>query len=249
MIIYSCSLALFPVPMMNHHTIPKYGFGRSATGSFFLPKICNKGGKLDQDDGEGGQTTTPGNTVSLELCHGNNKQLITLPAEKLDNNKRYYVTFTLKDDELNAKRDITSLPPSIALCKGQKWTVHTLPKSQSIQMNLKYAMEKGNRPVNERRNSAFFHLTERHADFIVFVYGFLSTDQIYCARLRATWRVGYLFLHTTKKEERNLIRNIENEYEKNSITKCLYIIVCLGLHHKLKRKISEQTLFWSKNLF
>lgn len=122
-------LPFISVPMMNHHTIPKYGFGRTASGSFFLPKITNKGGKLDgQGDGDGGgggggggdTETAPGNTVSLELCHGNNKQLITLPAEKLDNNKRYYVTFTLKDDEINAKRDITLLPPAIALCKGQK---------------------------------------------------------------------------------------------------------------------------------
>lgn len=100
--------------MMNHHTIPKYGFGKTAFGSFYLPKIPSKG----QDEGDG--TQAPANTVSLELCHGNSKQLITLPAEKLDNNKRYYVTFTLKDDEINAKRDITSLPPAIALCKGQK---------------------------------------------------------------------------------------------------------------------------------
>lgn len=108
------------VPMMNHHTIPKYGFGKTATGSFYLPKITNKGSKLDHDDGDAGGGQAPGSTVSLELCHGNNKQLITLPAEKLDNNKRYYVTFTLKDDEINAKRDTTSLPPTIALCKNLK---------------------------------------------------------------------------------------------------------------------------------
>lgn len=104
----------FSVPMMNHHTIPKYGFGKTGTGSFFLPKISTKGMKIGQSDG-----STAGNTVSLELCHGNNKQLITLPAEKLDNNKRYYVTFTLKDDEINTKKDATTLPPAIAL-KGQK---------------------------------------------------------------------------------------------------------------------------------
>lgn len=102
--------------MMNHHTIPKYGFGKTGTGSFFLPKISTKGAKVGQI-GAG----TAGNTVSLELCHGNNKQLITLPAEKLDNNKRYYVTFTLKDDEINPRRDATALPPAIALKGGHKW--------------------------------------------------------------------------------------------------------------------------------
>lgn len=84
--------------MMNHHTMPKYGFGKTSMGSFYLPKICTKGG------GIGGNSkctsgNTSHNTVSLELSHGNNKQLITLPAEKLDNNKRYYVTFTLKENE------------------------------------------------------------------------------------------------------------------------------------------------------
>lgn len=101
--------------MMNHHTIPKYGFGKTSTGSFYLPKISNKSGQVGQDV-DGGPAK---NTVSLELCHGSNKQLITLPAEKLDNNKRYYVTFTLKDDEINGRRDVTSLPPAVAL-RSQK---------------------------------------------------------------------------------------------------------------------------------
>lgn len=73
--------------------MPKYGFGKTSMGSFYLPKICNKGGGIS------GSGNNSHNTVSLELSHGNNKQLITLPAEKLDNNKRYYVTFTLKENE------------------------------------------------------------------------------------------------------------------------------------------------------
>lgn len=86
--------------------MPKYGFGKTSAGSFYLPKICTKGGGIG-GTGKCGSGTPAHNTVSLELSHGNNKQLITLPAEKLDNNKRYYVTFTLKDNEriANAQKD------------------------------------------------------------------------------------------------------------------------------------------------
>uniref|UniRef100_A0A182P459 ANK_REP_REGION domain-containing protein n=1 Tax=Anopheles epiroticus TaxID=199890 RepID=A0A182P459_9DIPT len=81
------------VPMMNHHTIPKLGFGpykssTSGVGSFFLPKILTH--PTDR--------SCTGGKVALELTHGNSKQVITLPSEKLDSNKRYYVTFTLNPD-------------------------------------------------------------------------------------------------------------------------------------------------------
>lgn len=72
---------------MNHHTIPKFGFGsykRSSMGSFYLPKILTSSG-----------SGRKGN-VALELSHGKHKQLISLPSEKLDSNKRYYVTFEVK---------------------------------------------------------------------------------------------------------------------------------------------------------
>lgn len=72
--------------MMNHHTMPKFGFGpykKTGVGSFYLPKI------LTSNQACGGK-------VSLELSHGKSKQLISLPSEKLDSNKRYYVTFTVK---------------------------------------------------------------------------------------------------------------------------------------------------------
>lgn len=39
----------------------------------------------------------PSKPVTLELIHGSEKQIISLPTEKLDKNKRYYVTFTIKD--------------------------------------------------------------------------------------------------------------------------------------------------------
>lgn len=81
--------------MMNHHTMPKYGFGPNKSGgigSFYLPKILSK------SSNEGGGTTA-NSRVSLELSHGNNRQLIALPSDKLDSNKRYYVTFTVKGNE------------------------------------------------------------------------------------------------------------------------------------------------------
>lgn len=227
--------------MMNHHTMPKYGFGRTATGSFFLPRIGTKG-QLDQDDGEGGQTAhhAPGNTVSLELCHGNNKQLITLPAEKLDNNKRYYVTFTLKDDEINAKRDITSLPPAIALCKGQKWRVHTLPMSQSVRERL-WIDCTGKEDKSNGQNSAFFHLTERHADFIVFVWWlfFSALGRSDAVRVRhacdVTWRI-FIFTHRKKNEQKKKTHT-NTEHGKIFSILNVYIIICL---HQKWRRIWEQ---------
>lgn len=86
------------VPMMNHHTIPKLGFGPYRTGgvgSFYLPKILT-------GHGGGGGGLKGGSKVSLELSQGNSKQLIPLPSDKLDSNKRYYVTFTVKGNNGNA---------------------------------------------------------------------------------------------------------------------------------------------------
>jgi len=95
--------------MMNHHTMPKFGFGSykktGSVSSFFLPKILTSGrassGRAAGGMGGGTGGSASGNRcnhkVALELSHGKNKQLISLPAEKLDSNKRYYVTFTVKD--------------------------------------------------------------------------------------------------------------------------------------------------------
>ncbi|EAT44072.1 AAEL004525-PA [Aedes aegypti] len=98
------------IPMMNHHTMPKLGFGQyksspSGVGSFFLPKILtnptdrscpgSSASYLTPIGGGGGAASK----VALELTHGSNKQIITLPSEKLDNNKRYYVTFTLNPND------------------------------------------------------------------------------------------------------------------------------------------------------
>ncbi|XP_048486319.1 protein phosphatase 1 regulatory subunit 12A [Plutella xylostella] len=84
----------------NHHTMPKpstAGGAKKTKG--FLPKINTKSpaGKPH---------------VTLEVSHGSEKQLIALPAEKLDRNKRYYVTFTVKGSEPPSDNDNVS-PKSV----------------------------------------------------------------------------------------------------------------------------------------
>jgi hypothetical protein len=78
---------------MNHHTMPKVGFGSykngSNVGTVYLPKI------LSNNQGYH-------NKMSLEFSHTSNKKYSTtvpLPSEKLDSNKRYLVTFTVNDKE------------------------------------------------------------------------------------------------------------------------------------------------------
>lgn len=138
--------------MMNHHTMPKYGFGKTSAGSFYLPKICTKGGGIG-GSGKCGSGTATHNTVSLELSHGNNKQLITLPAEKLDNNKRYYVTFTLKDNERAAaaaavvaaaqKDTAVVVQPSMQTASDRKsgeWTKAVKGKAETIFSHLRISI-------------------------------------------------------------------------------------------------------------
>ncbi|XP_066249413.1 inversin isoform X2 [Euwallacea similis] len=79
------------LPKMDHHTIPKIGFEGSAQckpgTARFLPRI------------------NPKKAVTLELSHGTDKQVISLPTDKLDQNKRYYVTFTVKGQEGGSSED------------------------------------------------------------------------------------------------------------------------------------------------
>lgn len=74
---------------MDHHSIPKIGFNtiECKPGSGFLPTITSKKG------------------VTLELSHGTDKQIISLPTDRLDQNKRYYVTFTVKGHESSPPED------------------------------------------------------------------------------------------------------------------------------------------------
>ncbi|CAG4986519.1 unnamed protein product [Colias eurytheme] len=82
----------------NHHTMPKPATAGPTTKSKnFLPKINTK------------PSTSSGKAhVTLEVSHGTEKQLIALPAERLDKNKRYYVTFTVKGSEPPSDNDNAS---------------------------------------------------------------------------------------------------------------------------------------------
>ncbi|XP_060536632.1 ankycorbin [Cylas formicarius] len=89
------------LPKMDHHSIPKIGFdsvGCKPGTAGFLPKIIDK------------------KAVTLELSHGPDKQIISLPTDRLDQNKRYYVTFTVKGQDASTGEE-----------NGE--TGHTHPKS------------------------------------------------------------------------------------------------------------------------
>lgn len=99
---------------MNHHTIPKIGFGplNKATnthgGSIYLPKILSNNRNRQ-------------NRVSIELSQGNNKNTssstIVLPSQKMDTNKKYLVTFSLKEKENNNNNNVIE---SSAIKKGEE---------------------------------------------------------------------------------------------------------------------------------
>lgn len=83
--------------------MPKFGYGpyknTNGVGTFYLPKILTN-------------NRSASSKVSLEFSHANSKKYATsipLPADKLDSNKRYLVTFTLKDNE-NQKENGISEP-------------------------------------------------------------------------------------------------------------------------------------------
>lgn len=85
-----------PVPMMNHHTMPKPGFGstaasrpaRGSSSSFCLPEINDAAAVAARNSKTG---------VSVEVSHGLSRKSLYLPTSKLDRNKRYYVTLSVKD--------------------------------------------------------------------------------------------------------------------------------------------------------
>ncbi|KAH8326504.1 hypothetical protein KR067_009280 [Drosophila pandora] len=118
------------IPMMNHHTMPKFGFGpykkTGSVSSFFLPKILTSGrassgrvgGMGSAGGGGGGGGNRCNHKVALELSHGKNKQLISLPAEKLDSNKRYYVTFTVKDSSGQGSAVESHRPAAFQRCSS-----------------------------------------------------------------------------------------------------------------------------------
>lgn len=77
--------------MMNHHTMPKPGFGTTvktrSSGSFCLPEI--------NDAAAAARHSKTG--VSVEVSHGLSRKSLYLPTNQLDRNKRYYVTLSVKD--------------------------------------------------------------------------------------------------------------------------------------------------------
>ncbi|XP_013139823.1 PREDICTED: ankycorbin isoform X2 [Papilio polytes] len=92
----------------NHHTMPKPSTaGPSTKSKGFLPKINSK-------------PPTGANKAhfTLEVSHGTEKQLIALPAEKLDKNKRYYVTFTVKGSEPTSDDNAAPSPNNKSIRSG-----------------------------------------------------------------------------------------------------------------------------------
>lgn len=87
-------LLLFSVAKLDHHKLPK----PNENYRCFLPRIDGKNPQ-PKNPGEIAKSlkhVDPSKPVTLELIHGTEKQIISLPTEKLDKNKRYYVTFTIK---------------------------------------------------------------------------------------------------------------------------------------------------------
>lgn len=85
---------------MNHHTMPKYGFGPAKNrdmSSFYLPEITTLSSNTAGSESQHSKNTKPG--VSVEVSHGINRKSIYLPTNKMDRNKRYYVTLSVKDAE------------------------------------------------------------------------------------------------------------------------------------------------------
>lgn len=60
----------------------------------FLPKLVNEEGHSEL--AKTLRFVDPSRPLTLELSHGSEKQVISLPTEKLDKSKRYFVTFTIK---------------------------------------------------------------------------------------------------------------------------------------------------------
>lgn len=79
--------------------MPKPSTASGTKSKGFLPKIDSKP-----------PTGSNKAHVTLEVSHGNERQLIALPAERLDRNKRYYVTFTVKGSEPPSDNDNTVSP-------------------------------------------------------------------------------------------------------------------------------------------
>ena len=91
----------------HHHHAPKSGHAGSSR-SGFLPRIdpnSRGAGRNSSAIPRSLSYVDPSRPVTLELSHGSDKQVISLPTERLDRNKRYYVTFTIKGGPNGSKED------------------------------------------------------------------------------------------------------------------------------------------------
>jgi len=91
----------------NHHHAPKTGHA-SSSRSGFLPRIDHSSRGIGRNSTAIPRSLSyvdPSRPVTLELSHGSEKQVISLPTERLDRNKRYYVTFTIKGGPSGSKED------------------------------------------------------------------------------------------------------------------------------------------------
>lgn len=90
---------MFSVAKLDHHKLPK----PNENYRCFLPRIDNRNvhRKNHEEIAKSLKNVDPSKPVTLELIHGSEKQIISLPTEKLDKNKRYYVTFTIKGAKNN----------------------------------------------------------------------------------------------------------------------------------------------------
>lgn len=85
----------------------------------FLPRIEPSGPPVpaDQEITKCLRRVDPNRPVTLELSHGGEKQIISLPTQNLNKNKKYFVTFTIKGND-----DTDKPPAGVAAKKDKKGT-------------------------------------------------------------------------------------------------------------------------------
>ncbi|KAL1460798.1 hypothetical protein WDU94_012744 [Cyamophila willieti] len=91
------------IAKIDHHTLPKPGM--DIIPGTFLPRIePTTPHAPDQEITKCLRHVDPNRPVTLELSHGGEKQIISLPTQNLNKNKKYFVTFTIKgNDEAEGK--------------------------------------------------------------------------------------------------------------------------------------------------
>lgn len=74
----------------------------------FLPRIDSSINQPDQEITKCLRRVDPNRPVTLELSHGGEKQIISLPTQNLNKNKKYFVTFTIKGNDEVSREEPTS---------------------------------------------------------------------------------------------------------------------------------------------